>query len=269
MVERLTKNKLKQFARIQDKSFRRESGLFLIEGIHAMEELLANGYQPVWITVESRFESAHPALTTTLASRFPNTMWSCSKVEFGRLSQTESSQGIVAAVPKRKPQHPPPPCQLMIALDGISDPGNLGTILRSADWFGVETILMNTSCVELHNPKVVRTTMGSIFRLNCIEGVDLAAELTNLKASGYEILGASSDQGAAPLRSIPVRPTVLVIGSESHGLSRDVRSACSQLTRIERIGAGESLNAAVATSILLYEITRDRGNRSQRTGGAG
>lgn len=146
---------------------------------------------------------------------------------------------------------------LIIALDGINDPGNLGTIVRTAKWFGVNTILCSDKSVDAFDRKVVQSSMGSLFHTN-IHHCRLSEELTSLKQNGFQVLGA--DALGTPLNETgsEIKKMVLVIGSESHGLSPEVRSLCDEFIAIpnrESDRKVESLNAAVATSILLYQLT--------------
>lgn len=139
--------------------------------------------------------------------------------------------------------------EFILALDGISDPGNLGTIIRTADWFGVRSLLLSNDCVELFNPKTVQSTMGSIFRMN-VHSVEISSVLKSYKDNGYVIIGAALDGEDAFSYSFPPK-AILVIGSESHGIRKDVIDILSDRITIPGGGNAESLNAAVACSILL------------------
>lgn len=137
----------------------------------------------------------------------------------------------------------------ILVLDGIHDPGNLGTIIRSADWFGVHTIVCSEDCVELYNPKVIQATMGSLFRVQ----VFYADIGEFLHQSGKTVYGATLD-GENIFRIKFEKSGILVIGSESHGIRPEVLKHCSANISIPAYGKAESLNAAVATSILLSRI---------------
>lgn len=255
-IERIPKSKLKDFSRILEKRHRQEAGQFLIEGVHLFEEFLSSGLTVDWIVVESDFESTHPKLYYVLQKRFPKEVWTAAPSEFRRLCDTEHPQGIVASVHKPAVSPSRMDAPLMLALDQISDPGNLGTILRSADWFGISDVYLGESCVELHNPKVVRATMGSIFRLRCFEASPLKNVLLEMKQNGRRIVAASSADWATPLPWSLPGPCTLVIGNESKGITADVAGLCDDFVRIRKVGRGESLNAAVAAAVLLYEFTK-------------
>lgn len=255
--ERIPKNKLKDFSKILEKRHRQETGRFLIEGVRLFEEFLSSGLPADWIVVESDFESAHPKLFYILQKQFPKQVWTAAPSEFRRLCDTEHPQGIVAAV--QKPSTFPSKADdfLILALDHISDPGNLGTILRSADWFGVSDVYLGESCVELYNPKVVRATMGSIFRLRCFEASPLKDVLQDMHRNGRRIVAASSADSAVSLPWLLPGPCTLVIGNESTGITADVAGVCDDFVRIKKFGNGESLNAGVAAAVLLYEFTKN------------
>lgn len=137
----------------------------------------------------------------------------------------------------------------VLALDAINDPGNLGTIIRSADWFGVETILCSANCVELYNPKVIQSSMGSLFRVKLIYG-DLRQMLLKTPLKKY----AATLSGKIISEVKFDKEGVLVIGSESHGISNEIIQLCDHEITIPKTGRAESLNAAVAASVILSRI---------------
>jgi TrmH family RNA methyltransferase len=251
-----TKNNVKQFSAVLDKKFRQTHRLFQIEGIHLFEEFLKSSLEAEWIVVDSDFTNKHPQLTTLLKKQFPKITFQATPPDFKKLSDTEHSQGVVAAI--RQGRQDPNSLydstkkEVIVALDGIADPGNLGTILRSAEWFGVKKIILNASCVEVHNPKVVRASMGSLFRLLCFERMDLPKTIEKLKSNNYTIYAASAN--GEEISSTAAEKSVLVIGNEAHGISDKIRS--DHKIGIRGSGKAESLNAAVACSILLYEFSR-------------
>jgi TrmH family RNA methyltransferase len=136
-----------------------------------------------------------------------------------------------------------------ILLDGISDPGNMGTILRTADWFGFDEIICSEDTVELYNPKVVQSTMGSLFRVKVIY-TDLPKYIESIAEKGFAIAGADLDGVNAFEYQFPEK-TALVIGSESHGIRPNVESLLTQKVHIPGSGNAESLNAGIAAGILL------------------
>jgi TrmH family RNA methyltransferase len=144
----------------------------------------------------------------------------------------------------------------IVLLDSIRDPGNLGTIIRTAEWFGVKKLICSTDCVETYNPKVVQSAMGSLFRMSTYRG-DLSAFIATLKKEGgYQVFGA--DLAGEPLSNAPSKDKIaLVIGSESHGISQEVLQVVDHKVLIAKGASSstESLNAAVACGILLSQLT--------------
>ena len=146
---------------------------------------------------------------------------------------------------------------LILILDGIRDPGNLGTIIRTAKWFGVNTIICSEDCVDAFSPKVVQSTMGALFHVNVIYE-DIQTFIGDLKTKGFHIHGAAME-GTSIYKTDKSSKTALIIGSESHGIRENVLKHCNTLFTIPNLEEEqkvESLNAAIATSIILSELTR-------------
>lgn len=138
----------------------------------------------------------------------------------------------------------------ILALDGIRDPGNMGTIIRTAEWFGIETIFLSKDCVEVYNPKVVQATMGSLLRVHVQECIDLPDTLTQLNKPIY--ITHLNGSNIHDLNT--VTPGIIVIGNESNGVTNEVLGTATQTVFIPRLGKAESLNAAVATGIVCYSL---------------
>ena len=164
-----------------------------------------------------------------------------------RLSNFDTPPGIIAIVEIPQNQQWDQSQKLTLALDGISDPGNMGTIIRIADWYGIKQILLSNDCVDVYNHKCIAATMGSFTRIECIY-TDLQEALQNKM-----VLGAFLD-GQSLYQTQISEPTVLVIGSESHGIRPQLESLISKKITIPKIGFAESLNAGVATSIMLDRL---------------
>ncbi|HID24152.1 MAG TPA: RNA methyltransferase, partial [Planctomycetaceae bacterium] len=177
--------------------------------------------------------------------------------QFKSLSGTETPQGIACVIEQPDPVHIKDfirDASLLIGLDEIRDPGNLGTIIRSADWFGGDAVLLSTGCVEPFNPKVVRATMGSVFRVRLLEDCLWPQTLPQVKEAGFRIMGAVAD-GGTPLNQVkPSDKNFILLGGEASGISPQVKSMLDFSVTIPRKGNGESLNAAMAASIILYHF---------------
>ena len=243
-----TKAALKHVRSLHQKKYRELSGSFLVQGERSVRELLGSG-----MPVQALYATETMARTLGLhdAEILP-------PHELDRLGTLESGNEVVAEV--RKPVHPSftslEEGELVIALDGIADPGNLGTVLRIADWFGVRRVLCGQDCVDEFNPKCVQASMGGILRV-AVHRDDLVRKLPELKRAGSTIYLASME-GSSVFDVKLLTPAVLVMGSEAHGVSKAIRDLESELISVPRLGGAESLNVAMATSALCMEFTRQR-----------
>jgi TrmH family RNA methyltransferase len=173
---------------------------------------------------------------------------------FASLSDTRTPQGVAAVVSLR-----PRPLRgsRFIALDGVQDPGNVGTILRTADAAGLDGVLLSPECADVFSPKVLRATMGSIFRVSLDFPEDLAARLISLREEGFSVLSSQLDGEPFYARSGLAEKWVLVIGNEGNGVSPAVRAAATHRLRLPMRGGAESLNAAIAAGIMMYELMKE------------
>jgi len=171
-----------------------------------------------------------------------------------RVSDTVHSQGFLAAARWRTLASADLPTRdgaVFLTLDAVADPGNVGTIVRTAAWCGVDAVLLGEGCADLLNPKTVRASMGGLFHLPVRSRADLAEELAHLKGLGFRVAAAATD-GSADWRAWRGSGSVaLVLGNEAHGLSAPVRELADCLVAVPRRGKGESLNVAMTASILL------------------
>ncbi|MCI8397520.1 MAG: RNA methyltransferase [Clostridia bacterium] len=152
---------------------------------------------------------------------------------------------------------------IIIVLDGIQDPGNLGTIIRTIDSTGLSQIILSKTSVDAYNPKVVRSTMGAIFRVNIIEAENLVETLKNLKKHKYKII-ATSLSGTENIYEIDMNKKAIVIGNEAKGVSKEILEVSDGKTKIPMIGKTESLNAGIATGVILYEYVRRKINEKNQ-----
>jgi len=253
----LSETSAKNIRRLLLKKHRDQSGKYLIEGARLVADAIDRQATIETIVLTERYWLKNEKTVESL--RRLNCFIAKEKT-FDRLSDTQTNQGILAIVNQRKieePEFTPAFCNenpILLALDTISDPGNAGTIFRTADWFGVKTVVMNTGCVEAHNPKVVRATMGSIFDLNIYEGADLIGILPKIKECGYVVVGTSGE-GSTDFAPLKGKSVALMIGSEVAGLSHALISHADHVVTVPKKGRGESLNAAVAAGILLSKLT--------------
>ena len=243
----LTKNTIKQIASLRQQKFRKELGLFIVEGRKMTEELLRSGFETVGLYATEAFLSDYPAFTEAET---------VSEVQMQQMSGQDTPPGILAVVRIPKQGDIKTSSRLVLALDGIANPGNMGTLIRTAEWFGIHDVVCSSDCVELWNPKVVQATMGSLFRVK-VWATDLVTYLQKTKVNGKAVYGALLE--GENLFQMQAKPEgTLVIGSESHGIRTEVLPYITHPITIPRVGSSvtESLNAAVAGAILMAEMTR-------------
>ncbi len=239
-IESLENQKVKEWSRLKEKKYRDLESKFLIEGDHLIEEAQKHGIVLEVLSLEEKNYPVPSYLVTKEIMKklseqqtFPQQMAVCQKLE------SKNMEGN------------------MLILDGIQDPGNLGTILRSAVAFDFANIFLSSSCVDLYNPKVIRSTEGMFFELNIVRG-DLVSMIGKLKEEGYEIIGLDMLHGEAFEPENISEPYAFVIGSEGKGLSKESLELCTKFCYLPMSKNAESLNAAVCASILLYEMSKRR-----------
>lgn len=237
---------------------REEAGEFLVEGIRQVEDLIASPVVPRLALVSPSLEDTPRGTELSARLRAIATTVGVTDPELGQLATTETTQGVlvVASIPRialgdvTLDQR-----ALLIVLDGVQDPGNLGTLVRTADAFGVRGVIALPGTVDAWNSKVVRSAAGSLFRTPVVHtGVDAAGRW--LRSERYRVYAAES--GGTPVDSmVPAARRALVVGNEGAGLSADARALADEHVAIPMPGHAESLNVAIAAGILLYVLTRE------------
>jgi len=235
-MQRLTKNELHDLISLHHKKGREEQGRYLIEGKKIVEEALNTAL----IEIDCVLHTA-----SFDASIIPDSINSfhVSPAEMQRISTLKSPQEVVAVC--KIPHSNPPTGKRILCLDGIQDPGNLGSIVRIADWFGIPEVLLSKGSVDCYNPKTVQASMGSIFRTTIhYTDLDVFLQHTQLPVFGAVLEGTS-------IQAINWQQEgILVIGSESTGISPSIMPLIRERITIPRFGNAESLNAAIACGIL-------------------
>jgi len=243
----LSKNEVKYIQSLGHKKRRGEESLFLAEGSKLVAEFIREIPAQIFrLYATEEFFQTQPGADKIADKRV------ISEEELERISQLQTPNQALAIInyfPVKeitKLEN-----DWFLALDGIRDPGNMGTIIRLADWFGIKTIICSPDCADVYNPKVVQATMGSIMRVNVLEK-DL---YTFLADQQLPIIGAVLGGEELSSFKFPVAG-VLVIGNEANGISNEVIRLLKHQLMIPRFGEAESLNAAIATSIFLWEMKR-------------
>jgi len=249
----LSQADLKRTRALQEKKHRLESRRFLVQGRKVVAELLASSWRTEMILADA--DAAEWVRDAAAKKKVP--VHVLPSHELDRLGTFEKGNELVAVavMPEQPKFRAPAKDELVLALDGIRDPRNMGGLLRIADWFGVWQVLCSQDCIEVYNPKCVQSTMGSLFRVQ-VRYARLMDELPMCGAAGARVFFADMD-GASAYDVALTRPAVLVLGSESHGLSEGVRAVMEATTiSVPRVGKAESLNVAMAASALCSEFTR-------------
>ena len=244
---------IQQLRDLQKAKHRREAGLFLAESMKMVREAIENGLCRALIVEKSRLdEYAH---LIQAAQENGCEVLAVSAQVMQAISEQKTPQGIACTV--AIPAQPQALSgRLIVAMDGVQDPGNVGTILRTADAAGFDGALLSGACADLYSAKTLRATMGSVFRVPVRRVDDLVSELEAMKARGYAVV-ATELGGADFYTHCPHENAVLVIGSEGRGVSDAVRALATHHLALPMRGGAESLNAAVAAGIMIYEMARE------------
>ena len=252
----ISKSELQYYSTLLTKKYRKSENKFIVEGKKSVLEGINSSYKCEIIFVTNKF-SEENSDTIGEITALKNRITTLKEKELQKLSDTKTPQGIAAVFLKPKldsAQLSSINDKLIVMLDNISDPGNLGTIIRNCDWFGVKNILLSKSIVDYTNPKVIRSSMGSVFHINLFEEVE-ADSLLKLKGRGFEILCADLEgENIFTYRS--EKKKILNLSSESHGPSKRIDKISDKKICIPKIGSAESLNVASASAVLLAILTR-------------
>lgn len=260
MIESLQNPKVKRWAELHTRKGREKHRAYMLEGIRLVEQALESN-APVEALIW-RVGQTLPILHSLPAYI---EQWQVSEAVFKKLSTTENSQGVIAVVTI----HTPPwgtdviTGNLFLLVDAVQDPGNLGTIIRAADAAGVDAIILGDGTVDVYNPKTVRSTMGSLFHVP-IYTMPLEQAIQQLQQQGVEIVAASLDTDRYYDRHTFAERVGIIVGNEGNGIRAEIEALAKHKVKIPIYGKAESLNVAIATSLLLYEARR-RGNSKSTT----
>lgn len=246
----ISKNQIKLVRSLELKKNRRREGLFVAEGPKVVGDLMRRS-APRMVIATGEWLEANGDCAAGVTE--------VSADELRKVSFMQHPQQVVALFPLPQDDCAPEAVSgLMLALDGVQDPGNMGTIIRIADWFGIDTIVCSGDTADAYNPKVIQATMGSIARVRIVYVDDLAATLAGYRDSGVPIYGTLLDGGDIYTRQLADRG-VIVMGNEGKGVSPAVRAVLTDGLLIPSFGTGdtaESLNVAIATAIVCSEFRR-------------
>ena len=249
---------VKHIRKLNEKKYREESGEFIIEGIKLIEEAINEkaNIDKIIICDDCNLEgSIYNELKYEIAKL--DCIYVSEKI-FNLISDVKTPQGIMAIVKKdNKKQEIRFDENLTLILDNIQDPGNMGTILRTADSLNLKQVIISKGSSDIYSPKVVRSTMGAIFRINIIESDDLLKTIKELKKHKINIVVTSLDTNDN-IYDINYNKSAIVIGNEANGVSKEIQEIADKKVKIPMLGKTESLNASVATAVILYEAMRNK-----------
>lgn len=246
----LSKSQISFIKSLHQKKYRKETGLFLVEGIKSIKEFTQAPYKIHSIFYVGEQYNLLPKLPANI------NLFEVNNVELSKISTLQTPQGFLAVIhiPEtntldlKKLRN-----QFTLLLDGVQDPGNMGTIIRTADWFGFKNIICSEDCVEAYNPKTVQATMGSLARVN-VHYQNLATLLSNTE---IPVFGALLD-GNSIYKTNWGNEGLIILGNEGKGITKEVIAKINQPVTIPRFGDAESLNVAVSAAIFCSEIARTK-----------
>ncbi len=249
---------VKHIKKLKDKKYRDSSNEYVIEGIKLVEEAIQ---EKATIKQIILCEDCEKNAVIPKELMYEIAKQECIYVSeniFKYLSEVQTPQGILGVIEKNgKNPEIDYTQEVIVALDDVQDPGNLGTILRTVDSVGLTQILVSKGTADSYNPKVVRSTMGAIFRIKIIECEDLKQTLKEIKKHKFEII-ISSLQTENTIYDVDYHKKVIVIGNEANGVKEEIQTLADKKIKIPMLGKTESLNASVATGIILYEYVRQK-----------
>lgn len=244
----LSKNTVKFIKSLHQKKYRLAEGLFFVEGEKSVVEVLKSDFLVEMLLVTESFEGRN----STLLKTYKGELIRVTQGQLEQLGQYQSNDSALAVV-KMKPNSSfvPSNHELIIALDDVRDPGNLGTIIRIADWYGIKKMVLSPQTAEFYNPKVIQATMGSFTRVQFFyENLDVVFSKWKLPVYGAFLEGENVHE------LTKIEPGVILMGNESKGISPEIEKWVSKKVTIPGFGQAESLNVAIATAILCDNFKR-------------
>ncbi len=248
----ITKAALKEYASLKEKKYRTAHGKIFVEGKRLVEEALKSNYFCEAVIATESYLNSHD--NSFLSSYEIHVV---AEKEFKLLSDTQTAQGIgaVLEMPVFEDRVDKLHAGCVLYFDEIKDPGNAGTMIRTAAWFGIRDIMLSRDSVDVFNPKVVRGSMGAIFSMNIISDDAGYTKLLQARDAGFVVIGAEL-HGENIFAYTPPEKTLLVMGSEAEGISPALKKHIQTYITIPKKGAGESLNVGVAASIIISQLCK-------------
>ena len=249
---------IKHIKKLSEKKYRDQNNCYIIEGIKLVEEAIQEKAKIEKIIIsEELVKSLEVSRERMSEIQKYDCIYTTEKI-FKTISQVMNPQGILAVINKNNENIEISYNEdIIVALDDIQDPGNLGTILRTVDSVGLKQLIVSKGTADAYNPKVVRSTMGAIFRVKVIEVENLKETIEIIRKNDYNLL-VTSLQTNDSVYDIDYHKKVIVIGNEANGVSKEIQDIADNRIKIPMLGKTESLNASVATGVILYEYVRQK-----------
>jgi len=249
---------IKYIKKLKEKKHREETNCYIIEGIKLVKEAIEENAKIKYIVICEDCDDAVKLEQNLLYDIAKNNCLYVTKKLFLSISDVTTPQGVLAVIEKKKgTEQIDYNDDIIVALDGIQDPGNLGTILRTVDSANLKQIILSKNSADPYNPKVVRSTMGAIFRVNIIEAENLAEILKEIKKHNFDVVVTSLETEES-IYNLEYKNKIIVIGNEANGVSKEIQKIADKKVKIPMLGKTESLNASVATGIMVYEYVRGK-----------
>jgi TrmH family RNA methyltransferase len=252
---------IKDIKALHLKKNRDSKGFYFVEGIRFVNDAIDNGQQIERVIISEKLESLHGG--SQLIERVKGCCSDCAMVPdklFGEISDTQTPQGILAVLKKKEYDlnRVINEGSSVVLLDCLQDPGNVGTIIRTADAAGISGVLMSKGCVDLYSPKVLRSTMGSIFHLPIFEGLQISETIRLLKNCQYKVVASHLSGRSNYFQEDMTGRCAIIVGNEANGITEETAEMADRLVKIPMPGRAESLNASVAASVMIYEVVRQK-----------
>jgi TrmH family RNA methyltransferase len=263
MQEIISKNNrlIKDIKSLQTKKGRQEKRQFIVEGYKSVYEAVCSDFIIDKVIISEENPETKKIINLLKEKKgfdSNKSLLKVSKDAFEKISDTVSPQGILSIVRQKEKKLTPQKNKLYIILEDMQDPGNLGTIIRTADAGGIGGIILTENCVDLYNPKVIRSTMGSVFHIDVYTGCDLSTTVKKLQENSFRIYAATGNSDYDIWSEKLYGSIAVIIGNESKGISDTTGCLADKGIKIPMPGEAESLNASVAAGIIIYEYIRCR-----------
>ena len=252
-IASLNNTMVKAVSELKQKKYRDRENCFVVEGLRAVEEAVGYAFVRRIFAVADKANARLQSLLAAAGAKGIE-LYAVTEAVMKKMSDTEAPQGVLAVC--EKPQGIITGGGAVLVLDRVADPGNVGTLIRTAEAAGMAGVILLAGCADAYAPKTVRSTMGSLLRLPVLAGMPEADFIKWSRESGYEIMVTCLD-GAEDLYKTPfAAKTAIVVGSEAYGASEGLKAAAAKRVYIPMQGRAESLNAAVAGSVVMFEALR-------------